>query len=113
MDLAALPAEKDDADDEHDNVGDQVRIGAACHAETELNDEKPVKEKVAEGIDQSDIKRHSGVPCRNVKSGKDMIDEDERNVPDANGEKGFDVRKKDLRSAQENDELVEENAAEQ
>ena len=113
MDLTAFPAEKDDADDEYNNVGNQVRIGAACHTETELNDEQPVKEKVAEGIDQCDIERHPGVTRRNVKPCEDVIDEDQRNEPDANRKESFNIGEKDLRAAKENDKLVQKNASDQ
>ena len=113
MDIAAFPAEKDQTDDENDNIGDQIRIGTADHADTQADNEHPVEKEVANGIDQRDDHRHLWIPCRYIKTGKDVIDKDQRDIPDTDGKKCPDIWEKYFGPAQKDDHPVQKQADDQ
>ena len=94
-------------------MGDEVGICAAGHPDPHADDEHPVKEEVAEGIQQRRVEGHPGVSSRDVEAGEDAVDQDQRDIPDTDRKESLDVGEKDLCPAEEDDDRIHEDLPEQ
>ena len=111
MDLIIFAGVECDPDDKQKNMGDEVGQSTADHTHSHTDDKHPVKEEIAECVDQCGIKGHFGIARRDIKTSEDPVDQDQRDIPDADRKKSLDIGEKDLCPAEKDDDWIHEDLA--